>query len=66
MAWILDGEKVKGKYLGVTVSGTVESSRVKYGGKVQYTVVLDEPKQFPWRTDLTEVVLIDSDELMEV
>ena len=66
MAWILDGEKVKGKYLGVTVSGTVESSRVKYGGNVQYTVVLDEPKQFPWRTDLTEVVLIDSDELTEV
>ena len=66
MAWILDGEKVQGKYLGVTVRGTVESSRVKYGGKVQYTVVLDKPEQFPWRTDLTEVVLIDSDELMEV
>jgi len=59
MTWVLDGQKVKAVYLGVLVKGVVQSSRVKYGGKVQYEVLLDEPLQFPWRTDLTESVLVD-------
>jgi hypothetical protein len=59
MIRIEDGEKLEGSYLGVPVSGTVQSSRVKYGGDLQYTVLLDEPVQFRWRSDLTSVVLID-------
>lgn len=59
MIRIEDGEKLEGNYLGVPVSGTVQSSRVKYGGDLQYTVLLDEPVQFRWRSDLTSVVLID-------
>ena len=42
--WDLTGMKVWGMYLNTfPVSGTVKSSRVKYGGTVQHTVTLDEP-----------------------
>lgn len=64
MGWIKDGEQVTANYHGNTVSGLVESSRVKYGGKVQYTVVLDKPIQLRWRSEPTTRVLVDSDELV--
>jgi hypothetical protein len=42
--WDLEGLKVEGKYMGdIAVAGRVESSRVKYGGEVEHTVVLDAP-----------------------
>ncbi len=66
MSWVLDGQKVKAKYLGETVTGVVVDSRVKYGGKVQYTVELDSPVQFRWRNEPTDRVLVDHDELLEV
>jgi hypothetical protein len=65
MSWILDGQKVKAKYLGETVTGVVVNSRVKYGGKVQYTVELDSPVQFRWRSEPSTRVLVDHDELLE-
>jgi hypothetical protein len=65
MSWILDGQKIKANYLGTPVTGTVMSSRVKYGGKVQYTLELDEPVQLPWRTEPATTLLVDNDELME-
>ena len=65
MSWVLDGQKVKAKYLGETVTGVVVDSRVKYGGKVQYTVELDSPVQFRWRSEPTDRVLVDRDELLE-
>ena len=64
MSWVLDGQKVKAKYLGETVTGVVVDSRVKYGGKVQYTVNLDKPVLFRWRSEPTSHVLIDCDELL--
>jgi hypothetical protein len=66
MSWVLDGQKVKANYLGETVTGVVVDSRVKYGGKVQYTVELDAPVQFRWRSEPTDRVLVDRDELLEV
>lgn len=63
--WIKDGKTVVANYLGETVRGTVESSRVKYGGTVQYTVNLNQPVQFPWRSEPSTVVLIDSNEIVE-
>ena len=42
--WNLEGLKVWGMYLDMfPVSGRVELSRVKYGGGVQHTIVLDNP-----------------------
>jgi hypothetical protein len=44
MDWNLEGKRVNGLYLGLfPYVGTVKSSRVKYGGKVEHTVVIDEP-----------------------
>jgi len=63
--WVKDGEKIVANYLGETVRGTVIDSRVKYGGKVQYTVNLDRPVQFRWRSEPSTHVLIDSDELVD-
>jgi hypothetical protein len=63
--WIKDGKTIVANYLGETVQGTVESSRVKYGGKVQYTVILDKPVQFRWRSEPSTRVLIDSDEIVK-
>ena len=65
MSWILDGQKIKANYLGETITGVVVDSRVKYGGKVQYTVELDSPVQFRWRSEPTGRVLVDRDELLE-
>jgi len=66
MSWILDGQRIKAKYLGETpVEGVVIDSRVKYGGRVQYTVKLDNPVQFRWRSEPTETVLIDFEELIK-
>lgn len=63
--WIKDGKTIVANYLGETVRGTVIDSRVKYGGKVQYTVDLDQPVQFRWRSEPSTRVLIDSDEIVE-
>jgi hypothetical protein len=44
--WNLEGLSVTGRYMGeYPVSGRVVLSRVKYGGGIQHTVVLDEPIQ---------------------
>lgn len=64
MSWILDGQTITANYMGNTVRGVVESSRVKYGGKVQYTVNLDEPVYLPWRSEPKTRVLVDNDELI--
>lgn len=43
MNWdALEGKRINGLYMGLfPYSGTVVESRVKYGGRVQHTVVLD-------------------------
>lgn len=43
MSWDLEGQRVEGIYMGkFPYTGTVENSRVKYGGDVVHTIVLDE------------------------
>ena len=63
MSWNKEGEKITATYQGQRVSGTVESSRVKYGGKVQHLVLLEKPVQLRWRTEPTDRLLIDEDEV---
>jgi hypothetical protein len=42
--WNLEGMQVVGMYMNdIAVSGTVDLSRVKYGGEVSHHVVLDNP-----------------------
>jgi len=64
MGWIKDGEHITARYLDAVISGTVESSRVKYGGKVQYTVVLDQPVSLRWRSEPATRLLVDQDEIV--
>jgi hypothetical protein len=64
MGWIKDGEQIRARYQDHLVSGTVESSRVKYGGSVQYTVVLDQPVKLRWRSEPATRLLIDQNELV--
>lgn len=64
MGWNKDGSTVKANYLGELVVGVVLESRVKYGGKVQYRVKLDEPVQLRWRSEPTDILLIDADEIL--
>jgi hypothetical protein len=46
MNWNLEGLHVTGLYMDeFPVAGLVTLSRVKYGGDIQHTVVLDEPIQ---------------------
>lgn len=64
MGWNKDGSTVKADYLGTVITGVVESSRVKYGGSVQYTVVLDEPVYIQWRNEATDRLLVDDKDLI--
>lgn len=44
MQWNLEGKRVNGLYMGLfPVQGTVELSRVKYGGEVSHHMALEEP-----------------------
>lgn len=44
MSWNLEGKRINGLYLGLfPYCGRVVESRVKYGGNVLHTVVIDEP-----------------------
>ena len=60
MSWNLEGMNVAGLYMGsFPVAGRVESSRVKYGGGVEHTVVLSEPLSMPWRSEPATRVLLE-------
>ena len=63
--WNLEGLYVAGKYMGeYPVSGRVTMSRVKYGGGVQHTVVLDSPL-FLFETK-RDRVLLDHENITKV
>lgn len=65
MNWNLEGLSVTGMYMGeFPVSGRVELSRVKYGGGIQHTVVLDEPIQV--YSAMRERVLLDHANVVRV
>jgi hypothetical protein len=63
MGWIKDGEQVAGKYFDQAFEGVVSESRVKYGGRVQYTVELHNPITLPWRNEPVNLVLVDNEDL---
>jgi hypothetical protein len=63
MGWIKDGEQVAGEYFGQPFEGVVSESRVKYGGRVQYTVELDTPITLKWRDEPVNRVLVEAEDL---
>ena len=63
MSWNLEGKQVSGKYLGeFPFTGTVTSTRIKYGGKVSNTIKLDNPLVV-YGAD-RDTILMDSDEIL--
>ena len=64
MNWNKEGEQITALYQGQQVTGTVESSRVKYGGKVEHLLILEKPIQLRWRAEPTDCLLIDEDKVL--
>lgn len=63
--WNLEGLSVTGKYMGeYPVSGRVVLSRVKYGGGIQHTIVLDSPLYLYER--MRDRVLLDHENVESV
>jgi hypothetical protein len=62
--WNLEGQIVRGYYLGHKVEGVVTLSRVKYGGEVQHTVDLFFPITMFGSERTT--VLLDASEVVHV
>lgn len=65
MNWNLEGKRINGMYIGLfPYSGLVVESRVKYGGKVQHTVMLDKP--FKVYGEMREKVLVEEEHINRV
>jgi hypothetical protein len=66
--WNLEGKHIKAMlYIpGEEVSGIVQESRVKYGGRISHTIKLDNPVFFKWRSGPVHTINIDSEEIISV
>jgi hypothetical protein len=65
MNWNLEGKRINGMYIGLfPYSGLVVESRVKYGGKVQHTVMLDKP--FKVYGEMREKVLVEEEHINRI
>ena len=65
MDWNLEGKRVNGLYMGLfPYAGLIEESRVKYGGTVQHTVVVDEP--FKVFGEIRQRLLVDTNEVNRI
>jgi len=63
MSWTKDGSTIRANYHGDRVVGVVVDSRVKLGGAVQYTILLDQPIRLRWRDELVSTLLVDQDQV---
>ena len=65
MDWNLEGKQINGLYMGLfPYVGKVVESRVKYGGAVQHTVVVDEP--FKVYGEVRERILVGLSEVNRI
>ena len=62
MSWDKSGTRISGTYYGIKYKGIIESTRVKYGGDVQYRVILDTPIDIFGDGMMRTVLLIDKEE----
>ena len=64
MGWNKDGSTVRAMYLSeYPVVGKVTESRVSYGGKVLYTMELDQPLYLPFAGEPRETVIVNEDQV---
>lgn len=65
MDWNLEGNRVNGLYMGLfPYSGLVLDSRVKFGGEVQHTILVDEP--FKVYGEVREMILVGLGEINRI
>jgi hypothetical protein len=65
--WNYEGLKVSGLYLGeFPVTGTVEMSRVAYGGEVHHYVNLDKAIELPFTDELRDYVILNDKQVEKV
>ncbi len=65
MGEYLDGSRVVGMYMGdIAVSGTVDMSRIAYGGMLSHHVVLDNPVNVYGR--VRDRVILEDKEIVKV
>ena len=65
MNWNLEGNRVNGLYMGLfPYSGLVLNSRVKFGGEVQHTILVDEP--FKVYGEVREMILVGKGEINRI
>lgn len=66
MNWnYLEGQRVNGLYMGLfPYSGLVLNSRVKFGGEVQHTILVDEP--FKVYGEVREMILVGKGEINRI
>lgn len=65
MDWNLEGNRVNGLYMGLfPYSGLVLNSRVKFGGEVQHTILVDEP--FKVYGEVREMILVGKGEINRI
>jgi len=60
--FIGDGIKVKGRFGDINVTGRIISSRI-ISNKLMYSVLLDTPLSFRWRSELVNTILLSNDEI---
>ena len=69
-SWVRDGQCIRGLYLSTyPVTGTVLESRVRYGGRIQHTIVLSKELKLPFGSDVRpagSAVGINEEDVIEV
>jgi hypothetical protein len=59
------GDKLTANKHGTTVVGTVIDWRMKFGGDIQYSVLLDTPVQYRWRpNEVITTMLVKGNEVI--
>ena len=65
MNWNLEGKRINGMYIGLfPYSGLVVQSRVMFSGRVQHTVIVDEP--FKVYGEMREKVLVEEEHINRI
>lgn len=63
------GSVVQAVYCSKLAQGTVVDSRVKYGGKIQYTLSLHHPLEFAWSGSDKQygaIILVENTDIVEI
>jgi hypothetical protein len=59
-----DGAPIQAMYMGKSYIGKVTYSRVKYGGRLQYSIALAEPTLVAGRSEPTDDILVYHEDIL--